>query len=75
MDKDKTSIANLSEAEKAYIKEIAREVVQELPCKPIEERVRKVEQKLTNGLNTKINILFGLYTIIIGRMIFEFFIK
>jgi len=67
-------MSNLSPAEKAYIKEIAREVIRELPCKNNDERIKKCEQKLFNGMTTKINILFIVYGIILARLVAGFFL-
>ena len=73
MSTRETPMTALTPAEKAYIKEIAREVVSELPCKVHGERLRKCEQKLFNGINTKINILFAIYSVVIAWMVIDFF--
>lgn len=61
--------------QKNYIELIARKVGDEISNKlekklcEHDKRISKMEKKVFNGFSTKINILFGLYTIFIGLLI------
>ena len=63
----------MTSEEKAYIHEVVREVIRELPCEAREERIQKVERKIFNGFGTKINILFVLYTVFLGLAVKQVF--
>lgn len=59
----------ITEKERAYIREIVREVIAELPCEKHAKRLGKIEIKVFNGFTLKINILYGLYVVIIGLLV------
>jgi len=56
----------MKEDEKMYIKAIVNQVLKDLEY---DKRMRKLETKVFNGFNTKINALFCLYSIFLGVLI------
>lgn len=65
----------MKEYQKSYIELIARKVGDEV-CQKIEKRLYdhekrllKIEKKVFNGFSVKINVLYGLYSVIIALLI------
>ena len=58
----------MKEEEKAYIKEIVREVMDSF-VQEYDSRLRKVEQKVFNGFGLKINILYAICLAILTGVI------
>jgi len=56
----------MKEEERAYIKEIVREVMAEFKH---ESRLKKVEQKVFNGFGLKINVLYAICMAILAGVI------
>ena len=65
----------MKEYQKSYIELIARKVGDEIYQKleekhyDHEKRLSKIEKKVFNGFSVKINVLFGLYSVIIALLI------
>lgn len=63
----------MTDQEKAYIREIVRETIQELPCNKNDDRIGKIEQKVFNGFGTQISlqwaIIAGIFLTVITRWI------
>ena len=56
----------MKEEERAYIKEIVREVIVELDH---ENRLRKIERRVLNGFGLKINILYMICMAILAGIV------